>query len=150
VLGAQVVPTATARPGREGAPVGFHHFPDDEQAQLFLVTALRDLSDREPEASVGIIAATADAARRVFEAIQGIPQVRLVTNGAFTFEPGIDVTDVESVKGLEFDYVIIPDATALAYPATDEARRKLHVAVTRTSHQLWVLSSGRRSPMLGT
>ena len=36
--------------------------------------------------------------------------------GDFTFEPGVDVTDVDSVKGLEFDYVILPDATARAYP----------------------------------
>jgi DNA helicase IV len=60
----------------------------------------------------------------------------------------VDVTDVENVKGLEFDYVILPDVTARAYPTNEEARRRLHVAITRASHQLWVVSSGVRSPLV--
>ena len=40
------------------------------------------------------------------------------------------------------------DATARAYPQTDEARHRLHVAVTRSAHQLWVVSFGLRSKLL--
>jgi superfamily I DNA and/or RNA helicase len=29
------------------------------------------------------------------------------------------------------------------------ARRRLHVAITRASHQLWVVSGGEASPLLG-
>ncbi|MEA2753412.1 MAG: ATP-dependent helicase UvrD/PcrA, partial [Myxococcales bacterium] len=36
----------------------------------------------------------------------------------------------------------VPDATADAYPATDDARRRLHVAATRASHQLWLVAGG--------
>ena len=60
----------------------------------------------------------------------------------------IDVTDIDHVKGLEFDYVILTDVTAESYPLTDESRRRLHVGVTRASHQLWIVSSGTRSPIL--
>jgi DNA helicase IV len=60
----------------------------------------------------------------------------------------VDVSDVESVKGLEFDYVIVPDASARNYPATEEARRRLHVAVTRAAHQLWIAAVGTPSPLL--
>ena len=35
------------------------------------------------------------------------------------------------VKGLEFDYVVILDATGSAYPDTTEARHLLHIAITR-------------------
>ena len=58
------------------------------------------------------------------------------------------MTDVGAVKGLEFDYVVVPDASAACYPKTDEARRLLHVAVSRASHQLWVASAGVPSPLL--
>jgi DNA helicase-2/ATP-dependent DNA helicase PcrA len=58
------------------------------------------------------------------------------------------VTDVDNAKGLEFDYVVVPDATASAYPMTPEARRRLHVAVTRASHQLWIVAGGSASPLL--
>ncbi|MDB5215594.1 MAG: hypothetical protein JWO86_3521 [Myxococcaceae bacterium] len=125
-----------------GAPVGLYAFPEDGHAQLFLATALRDLVDREPHASIGVLAASSDAARRLFEVLADVPATRLVVDGAFSFETGIDVTDVDSAKGLEFDYVIVPDATADAYPATDDARRRLHVAATRASHQLWLVAGG--------
>ncbi|WP_309889278.1 ATP-binding domain-containing protein [Archangium sp.] len=147
VLG-PLAPVATTQAGREGAPVGFHHFPDEAQAHLFIGEALRDLLEREPHASVGVIASNPEQARALHRVVSDMSWARLVLGGEFTFEPGVDVTDVENVKGLEFDYVVIPDATARAYPANDEARRRLHIAVTRTSHQLWVVSAGVRSPLL--
>ncbi|RYZ39476.1 MAG: DNA helicase [Myxococcaceae bacterium] len=149
VLGTQA-PASPAKAGREGAPVGFHHFPDEAQAWLFLGDALRDLVLREPHASVGVIASSREAAQSVHRVIAEMPWARLVLEGDFSFEPGVDVTDVDNVKGLEFDYVVLPDVTARAYPADDEARRRLHVAVTRSSHQLWVASSAVRSPLIRT
>jgi DNA helicase-2/ATP-dependent DNA helicase PcrA len=54
------------------------------------------------------------------------------------------------VKGLEFDYVVVPDAGIRAYPDEPEARRRLHVAVTRASHQLWIATTGTPSPLLAS
>ena len=34
-----------------------------------------------------------------------VPRLRHVSRQNFSFSPGIDVTDVRQVKGLEFDYV---------------------------------------------
>jgi len=147
VLG-PLAPASPVGAARDGAPVGSFHFPDEAQAQLFLCGALRDLIDREPRASAAIIARDAAAARRFHALVAERAEARLVLHGEFSFEPGIDVTDVDNAKGLEFDYVVVPDATAAAYPLRDEARRRLHVAITRTSHQLWVISSGERSPLL--
>ena len=127
---------------REGASVGLHAFPEEGHAHLFLATTLRELVDREPHASIGVLASGADAARRLFEVLEDLPAARLVLDGQFSFDPGIDVTDVDSAKGLEFDYVIVPDADAETYPVTDDARRRLHVAATRASHQLWLVSGG--------
>jgi DNA helicase IV len=148
VLGG-LAPEAPAQASRDGAPVGVFPFPDEATAHLFLAGALRDLADREPRASVAVIARDGDAARRFHALVADSAGARLVLDGAFTFEPGIDVTDVDGVKGLEFDYVVVPDATAEAYPETDVARRRLHVAITRASHQLWVVSGGEASPLLG-
>ena len=146
VLG-PLAPDEPARAARDGAPVGTFAFPDEAAAELFLAGALHDLAYREPRASVAVIARDEAAARR-FHAIVADAGARLALDGQLSFEPGIDVLDVDGCKGLEFDYVVVPDATASAYPATDEARRRLHVAITRASHQLWVLSAGPRSPLL--
>jgi DNA helicase IV len=133
---------------RGGAPVGRFGFPSEAQGQLFVLSAVFDLIDREPRASVALIAESAETARALFELAAQHPSARLVLDGDFGFEPGIDVTHVDAVKGLEFDYVVVPDATASAYPATDDARRRLHVAATRAAHQLWVVSAGAPSPIL--
>ena len=87
-------------------------------------------------------------ARSAFAALEHVPQARLVLDGRFSFEPGIDITDIDSAKGLEFDYVVVPDATAAHFPATADARRRLHVAATRAAHQLWLLAGGEPSPLL--
>lgn len=147
ILGTQA-PEDAAKSGRDGAPVSFHSFPDEAQGHLFLADALRGLLDRERDASVGIIASTPEAARRVYRMLEDMPESRLVLDGEFTFAPGIDVTDVDNVKGLEFDYVILSDASASAYPDTPESRRRLHVAVTRASHQLWLMTTGRMTPLV--
>jgi DNA helicase-2/ATP-dependent DNA helicase PcrA len=147
VLGPLATETAVTA-ARAGAPVGLFRFPAAAQAELLVATAVTDLADREPRASIAVIAADEAAAARLFELVSRHPTARLVLNGEFTFEPGIDVTHVDAVKGLEFDYVVVPDATAAAYPATDDARRRLHVAATRAAHQLWVVASGEASPLL--
>ena len=144
----KLAPESATKISREGAPVGRFQFPTEAQAQIFLAGALRDLLDREPRASVGVIASSEDAARRFYRLFAEVADVRLVLEGEFSFEPGIDVTDVENAKGLEFDYVVVPDASAQNYPESDEARRRLHVAVTRASHQLWIVASGAPSPLL--
>jgi len=141
---------APPRAGREGVPVGRFDFPTEAHAHLFLAGAVRDLLEREPRASVAVVARGPEVARGVYRLVEDLPEARLVLDGDFSFRPGVDVTDVESVKGLEFDYVIVPDASAATYPATDEARRRLHVAVTRASHQLWVAAVGTPSPLISS
>jgi DNA helicase IV len=133
---------------REGAPVGRFAFPGEPQAHLFLAGVLRDLLEAEPHAAVAVICHDAPTARRFFSVVTELPSTRLVLDGRFTFEPGLDVTDVDSVKGLEFDYVVIPDAVESAWPSSDEGRRRLHVAVTRASWQLWLVSPGTPTRLL--
>jgi DNA helicase-2/ATP-dependent DNA helicase PcrA len=72
----------------------------------------------------------------------------LVADQDFTFSAGIDVTDVRQTKGLEFDIVILLEATESSYPDNEHARRLLHVAMTRGAHQLWVTYTGKPSPLL--
>ncbi|UJR81129.1 ATP-binding domain-containing protein [Sandaracinus amylolyticus] len=147
ILGEQA-PEEAVRAAREGVPVVRDAFPDEAHAQLVMASAVRDLAEREPRASIAIIASDEDAARRAHDALSDTPRVRLVLEGDFTFEPGIDVTHVDAVKGLEFDYVVLPDVSARTYPDDRESRRRLHVAVTRTTYQLWIIEPGARSPIL--
>jgi DNA helicase-2/ATP-dependent DNA helicase PcrA len=58
------------------------------------------------------------------------------------------VTCVPEVKGLEFDYVVLPDVAAGRYADTPEARRALYVAATRASTQLVLACSSTPSPLV--
>ena len=147
VLG-PLAPATPAKASRDGVPVGRFQFPGEAAAMLFLATALKDVVEAEPHASIAVIASSPETAKKFFPLVESLPNTRLVHRGEFSFAPGVDVTDVDAVKGLEWDYVVIPDASAAAWPGTDEGRRRLHVAVTRASHQLWLVSPGTPSPLI--
>ena len=55
---------------------------------------------------------------------------------------------MRQTKGLEFDIVILLDANESSYGVSDDARRLLHVAMTRAAHQLWVTYPSTPSPLL--
>ena len=74
--------------------------------------------------------------------------VRRIAEQDFPFRPGIDVTDVRQVKGLEFDYVVLAEVNESSYPEDDEARHLLHIAATRAAHQVWILSSDKPSRLV--
>jgi len=57
----------------------------------------------------------------------------------------VEVTEIDQVKGLEFDYVILVEVTSAHFPDTPAARRLLHVGATRAVHQLWLTSVGTPS-----
>jgi DNA helicase-2/ATP-dependent DNA helicase PcrA len=135
---------------RAGAPVEAFPFSSSGECADFLSHALKELVRAEPEASVALLARHPEQARLYYEALARaeVPHLRLVDDQDFSFTAGIDVTDVRQSKGLEFDIVILLEVTDASYPINDDARRLLHVAMTRAAHQLWVTYAGPPSPLL--
>jgi DNA helicase-2/ATP-dependent DNA helicase PcrA len=135
---------------RKGAPVGRFLFGADGALALFMIEKLQSLIQREPDASIAILTRTQEGANNFAKLLEHVPEARQVEGGDFSFKPGIDICTVTDAKGLEFDYVILPDVDDKTYPSNPESRRTLHVAATRAIHQLWVLAYGRYSPNLPT
>jgi len=135
---------------REGAPVDLFTHGHTGDAVATLSEALRDLMQSEPQASVAVITRFPEQADVYFSGLQRaeVPYLRRVAEQDFSFKPGVDVTDVRQVKGLEFDYVVIVEASESSYPDDDEARHLLHIAATRAAHQLWLFAVGRISPLV--
>jgi DNA helicase-2/ATP-dependent DNA helicase PcrA len=147
ILG-KLAPETMPRALRDGVPVIESQFSDLGHVAMILTDTLEDLCFREPDCSVAIICRDDESAVEIFGALRELSDVRLVRDGEFSFEPGIDVTEASHVKGLEFDYVVVPDADINNYPDLPDARRLLHVAATRAMHQLWIMYRGRVSPIL--
>ncbi len=135
---------------RSGAPVELHEFPSPGAAVGFLADALRPLASREPNATVAILARHPEQADNYYSALRmaDIPNLRRIRSFEFAFRPGVEVTDVKQVKGLEYDYVILVDVNASTYPTEDDARHLLHIGATRAAHQLWIITTADPSPLL--
>jgi len=135
---------------RNGAPVELFTFGHTGDALAFLGESLRELIQTEPSASVAVVTRYPEQADVYYEGLKRaeVPYLRRIAEQDFPFKPGIDVTDVRQVKGLEFDYVIAVEVSDAAYPVEDEARHLLHIAATRAAHQLWILTTARPSPLI--
>ncbi|HEX5659302.1 MAG TPA: 3'-5' exonuclease, partial [Polyangiales bacterium] len=151
VLG-PLAPEEMGKATRGGAPVELFRFAHSGDAVGFLAEALRDLSRAEPRASIAVIARYAEQADLYCRGLINaeVPNVRRVAEQDFPFKPGVDVTDIRQVKGLEFDYVVLVEVNAATFPTSEEARHLLHIAATRAAHQLWLSCTGEPSKLIPT
>jgi DNA helicase II / ATP-dependent DNA helicase PcrA len=95
--------------------------------------------------TLGIICKTQGQAENLHQAIadEG-PGVHLLTSQSTGFAKGVVICTVHLAKGLEFDQVIVPEATEGNY-ATGMDRNLLYIACTRAMHRLTLTFAGRRT-----
>ena len=110
----------------------------DEELQLIqqLITTFHSSGHH----SMGIICKTLRQATEAYQALKA-PGVQLLTAESTTFKEGVIITTAHLAKGLEFDAVIVPFASARTYK-TEVDKSMLYVACTRAMHQLTLTSSG--------
>lgn len=135
---------------REGPPVELFRFADHGACVAFLAEALQELARRERNASVAVLTPSRELSTLYAKGLidSEVPRARQVLRQDFTFAPGVEVTEIEQVKGLEFDYVILVEVSSTHFPERPGARRLLHVGATRAVHQLWLTSVATPSPLL--
>ena len=145
-----LAPEIATQDARDGAPVEHLCFDGVGEAVLFLTDALNGLRDRERGATVALISRTPEVADLYYSGLKraDVQGLRRVREQDFSFRPGIDITDIYQVKGLEYDYIVALEVTETHYPASDESRHLLHVLATRAAHQLWLLSTQTPSPLI--
>ena len=140
----------TPRTTRDGPPVELFRFGEHGACVAFLAEELARLQRAEPNANVALLTPSAELSALYTDGLQKaeLRDVRRVVDQQFAFKAGIDVVEAREVKGLEFDYVVIIEASSRHWPDTPHHRRLLHVAATRAIHQLWLTSVGSVSPIL--
>jgi DNA helicase II / ATP-dependent DNA helicase PcrA len=122
--------------------------PSPFHLAVWLSEQLRRIEVEDRTASVTVIARSAESARSFARVLRHGIHLRVSLEGDFAFRAGLAITSVADVKGLEFDYVVVPEASSSTFPETSESRRALYVAVTRATHRLVLASPGPWSPML--
>ncbi|MBO2008211.1 HelD family protein [Hymenobacter negativus] len=98
--------------------------------------------------SLGIICKTPRQAEQVQQALAEAGGGQLLTEESTHFKEGVIITTAHLAKGLEFDEVIVPFASARNYK-TEVDKSMLYVACTRAMHQLTLTYSGDITAFLG-
>ncbi len=99
--------------------------------------------------SIAVITKTAAESREAYEALttQGCEALWLITKETLTYEKGATVIPAYLAKGVEFDAVLIYDASSQAYNRESE-RKLFYTACTRAMHRLLLYSTGEWTPFI--
>ena len=99
--------------------------------------------------TIAIICKSAEESRNAFEALSAIDDIKLQRIGSMEYEQGVVVVPSYLAKGIEFDAVIIFDASEHVY-GDESLRRIFYTACTRAMHNLQLYSVGDPTPLLQT
>jgi len=133
---------------RRGPKPLLKRFEDGENRVQLMVSDI-ELLKAEGLGSIAIITKTAAESRAAYESLkfQGVEPLHLVTKETEGFDQGIKVIPVYLAKGVEFDAVLVYDASSESYREENE-RKLLYTACTRAMHRLHLYSIGEWSPFV--
>jgi len=120
---------------KDGPEPRYHSFQTKDEAEVALYRAIRALLKTEPKSLTAIVCRYKNEAQELFDKLKNLTGVRLETR-TFNFKPGVIITNVHQVKGLEFSGVILWNPSAHNYPVTTLSKNLLYVAITRASERL--------------
>ncbi|AWM18454.1 UvrD-helicase domain-containing protein [Bacillus inaquosorum] len=97
--------------------------------------------------TIAVICKTAQQCIQAHAHMSEYIDVRLIHKENQTFQKGVCVIPVYLAKGIEFDAVLVYDASEEHYQ-TEHDRRLLYTACTRAMHTLTVFYTGKASPFV--
>lgn len=131
---------------RDGALPVLTQLSDRAALHLAITTKVAALR-QDGYNSIAIICKTAEESKHAFEALSDIEDVKLIKYGSPEYEQGVVIIPSYLSKGIEFEAVIIYDASEHIY-GDDSLRRVFYTACTRAMHYLQLYSVGEPSPLL--
>lgn len=132
---------------KEGPEPRTHSFQSKDEAIAALYRSARALLMSEPKSLTAIVCRYKNEAQELYDKLKSIQGVRLETK-TFSFKPGVIITNVHQVKGLEFSGVILWNPSLRNYPTTTVSKNLLYVAITRASERLATFSYQPLSQLL--
>ncbi|PZM64083.1 RNA polymerase recycling motor HelD [Paenibacillus dendritiformis] len=131
---------------REGPAPTLTGMQDREELNARVAARMRELL-AAGHRNVALLCTTAQESREAYEALRDLMPLRLVHQETVTFEAGALVIPSYLAKGVEFDAVVLYNASDEGYGRESE-RKLLYVACTRAMHELHIYYMGRPSPWL--
>ncbi len=111
-------------------------------------TLLKLLKENEGKYThTAIVCKNSEEVALISKMLHGKVKFEVIIGTDLTFDYPLVLTTASTAKGIEFDHVIVPYATAENYHSSLD-RNLLYVATTRALHQLEFIYEGRKSKFL--
>lgn len=133
---------------REGDRPELKQVRDHAELHRCIASKVTDYQDAGYN-TIAIICKSAEESRSAYEALSAIDNIKLLRTGSMEYEQGVVVVPSYLAKGIEFDAVIIYDASEHVY-GDESLRRIFYTACTRAMHDLQLYSVGEPTPLLQT
>lgn len=131
---------------RDGERPVLKQVGDHEELHSCIASKVADLRSLGLD-SIAIICKSAKESISAYESLSGIDEIKLLKSSSIEYEQGVVVVPSYLSKGIEFDAVIIYDASEHVY-GDESLRRVFYTACTRAMHYLQLYSVGEPSPFL--
>ncbi|NIK78861.1 DNA helicase-2/ATP-dependent DNA helicase PcrA [Paenibacillus castaneae] len=133
---------------RSGSKPFLIHADSDEKRAVRMAADLAALQ-AEGFSSIAVITKTAAESRDAYRALmsEGCQELRIIGKETLTFEKGIMVIPAYLAKGVEFDAVLIYDASSQVYHRESE-RKLFYTACTRAMQRLLLYATGEWTPYM--
>jgi DNA helicase-2/ATP-dependent DNA helicase PcrA len=119
---------------------------DHVELHRCIVSNVADLREQR-FSTIAIICKSEAESIAAFAGLNSIDGIKLVKSGSVEYEQGVVVIPAYLAKGIEFDAVIIYDASEHVY-GDESLRRLFYTACTRAMHDLQLYSVGEPSPFV--
>ncbi|GAA4845329.1 UvrD-helicase domain-containing protein [Paenibacillus vulneris] len=133
---------------RNGEEPVIRRFTDDAGIAE-AIFSLKDKWIERKRVNIAIIARHLDTLVRLREIMPPNARGEVISDPSATYEGGMVWIPTYLAKGLEFDAVVVVDASSYQYESEDDlAQRFLYVAATRALHELFLFYKGSPYPAL--
>ncbi|WP_312025579.1 RNA polymerase recycling motor HelD [Listeria booriae] len=131
---------------RDGEKPSFVLCMDEQERDEKLRHTLSGLVGKK-YGTIAVICKTAAESAAMYEQLSPAFDVQLATEHSYSYDSGIIVLPAYLAKGIEFDAVIIPDASAHNYEKSFE-QNLFYTACTRAMHELVLFAVGDKTPFM--
>jgi DNA helicase-2/ATP-dependent DNA helicase PcrA len=122
-----------------------------QEGILSVIESVKEFKSRECK-SIGIITKQESDSLFIYSALRkeqaSIGSVNVITSETLTYEGGISIVPVTLAKGLEFDGVILWNASDKTFKDNNFDHKLLYVALSRALYYLHILYCGNVTPLL--
>lgn len=131
---------------REGVkPVVVQVAKEDDYANI-VAERIRSLQEKGHR-TIAVITKTAEESRKAWQKLEPLAEVRLVDQDTVAYEKGVTVIPSYLAKGVEFDAVIVYDASKELY-GQERERKLFYTACTRAMHELVLVYHDALTPFM--